>query len=254
MGAIEWTRHMFTGIADSTEREAWYTAAGLDAWFTITMGNTGADTMLFKPNENGYSLSLAFAGMNTTAANAGRYLNTITYNNPAGASAGTWQVGKGASAWTTATNGEICFDTAKVGDIDLLRICTSESVTQHHMLFVKDPCTTVDGAAAVMYAVCNPYWTSSAGSEKPLAGAYFMENTANSGVEFASDTANTIQYLANSYDYSEKYVLRPIISRGVISHLYSMDGGDAMIGGNVEFMLDKKTWFSVGHGILVKVK
>ena len=254
MGAIEWTRHEFTGIADSTERAAWYTAAGLDAWFTITVAGGGTDTMLFKPNADGYSLLFTFGGMNTTTPSTGRYLNSVAYNNPAGSSAGTWRMGTGAGAWASATNGEICFDTAKVGDIDLLRICTSENATQHHMLFVKDPCTTVDGAATVMYAVCSPQWTSSAGTEKPLSGTYFIENTANAGVDFASDTSANILYLANSYDYSEKYVLRPIISRGVISHLYSMDGGDAMIGGNVEFMLDKKTWFSVGHGILVKVK
>ncbi|MCR5805683.1 MAG: hypothetical protein K6G68_01470 [Oscillospiraceae bacterium] len=79
-------------------------------------------------------------------------------------------------------------------------------------------------------------------------------NTANAGENLNTANTGIVAYLSDSYGYTDKYMLRPIISKGVMSHLYSMDGGDTVLAGNTEFMLDGKTWYSLGHGVVLKVK
>lgn len=252
MSAITWTRHMFTGIADRTERAAWYTAAGLDTWFSqITVPSDGKDVMTFKPNPNGYSITLTWSGMNTTTPASSRYLNTVGHSNPAGSTASAVNIPKSSSDWASSTNGEICFDTAKVGDIDLLRICLSEAPSKH-IIFAKDACKTADNTDCALYAMCNSFWSGSATAT--LSGAVMLLNTANAGESLNTASSGTVAYLSDSYGYTDKYILRPIISKGVMSHLYSMDGGDTVLAGNTEFMLDKKTWYSLGHGVVLKVK
>lgn len=251
MSAITWTRHMFTGIADATEREAWYTAAGLDTWLSVNVPSDGKDVMTFKPNPNGYSIVLTWNGMNTTTPANGRYINTVAHNNPAGSSGSTVNIPKQTTDWASSTNGEICFDTATVGDIDLLRICLSEAPSKH-IIFAKDVCKTADNTDCALYAMCNSFWSSSATST--LSGTVMLLNTANAGEDFNSASSGTVAYLSDSYGYTDKYILRPIISKGVMSHLYSMDGGDTVLAGNTEFMLDGKTWYSLGHGVVLRVK
>lgn len=242
---------MFTGIADNTEREAWYTAAGLDTWLSVTVPSDGKDVMTFKPNPNGYSVVLTWTGMNTTTPASSRYINTVGHNNPAGASGSTVYLPHNSADWAYSTNGEICFDTATVGDIDLLRICLSEAPSKH-IIFAKDVCKTADGTDCTLNVMCNSYWSSSA--TLALSGTVMLLNTANAGEDLNTANTGTIAYLSDSYGYTDKYILRPIISKGVMSHLYSMDGGDTVLAGNTEFMLDGKTWYSLGHGVVLKVK
>lgn len=252
MSAITWTRHEFTGIADATEREAWYTAAGLDTWFTqITVPSDGKDVMTFKPNSDGYSIALTWNGMNTTTPASSRYINTVGHYNPSGSSASNANIPHSTTDWAYSTNGEICFDTATVGDIDLLRICLSEAPSKH-IIFAKDVCKTADNTNCALYAMCNSYWSSSIAPT--LSGTVMLLNTANAGEDFNSANTGIVAYLSDSFGYTDKYILRPIISNGVMSHLYSMDGGDTVLMGNTEFMLDGKTWYSLGHGVVLKVK
>lgn len=251
MSAIIWTRHEFTGIADNTEREAWYTAAGLDTWLSVTAPSDGKDVMTFKPNPNGYSIVLTWTGMNTTTPATGRYLSNVAHYNPSGSTGVTVSIPKSSSDWAYSTNGEICFDTATVGDIDLLRICLSEAPSKH-IIFAKDACKTADNTDCALYAMCNPFWSGSATAT--LSGTVMLLNTANAGESLNTASSGTVAYLSDSYGYTDKYILRPIISKGVMSHLYSMDGGDTVLAGNTEFMLDKKTWYSLGHGVVLKVK
>lgn len=251
MSAITWTRHMFTGIADRTEREAWYTAAGLDTWLSVNVPNDGKDVMTFKPNPSGYSVVLTWTSMNTTTPAAGRYISAVAHYNPSGSSGSTVNIPKSSSDWASSTNGEICFDTATVGDIDLLRICLSEAPSKH-IIFAKDACKTADNTDCALYAMCNSFWSGSATAM--LSGTVMFLNTANAGENLNTASSGTVTYLSDSYGYTDKYILRPIISKGVMSHLYSMDGGDTVLAGNTEFMLDGKTWYSLGHGVVLKVK
>ena len=246
MSAITWTRHEYTPIADATEREAWYTDAGLDDWFDITQGSSaGVDYFTLQPYTDGARVLMQWGYMQGTTTRE-RMTGMSFYL--AGASATTSYSGN-VYPQASSTAGNLSFDFATVGSVELLRLCTTENSWDNEVILARDTATTADGVTAKLIVMNN------AVSASAQAGGYIILADNTGSAKYYTHSSNTIQYCSSSVTYCDKFILQPIETLGIISHIYSIDGSPNYAPvGDVEFILGSHTYYSLGHGMCVRVK
>jgi hypothetical protein len=251
MSAITWTRHEYTPISDATEREAWYTAAGLDGWFDITSSGTDNDKFTLQPYTDGARLVLNWAYMNARSGQSWEQMDGIKFYL-AGASATTTYNGT-TKPQASSEAGNLSFDFATVGSVELLRMCTTENSWNNEVIFARDTATTADGATAKLVVMNNSYGNNAA---YPRAGGYIILADTTGSAKYNSNTSNSVvQYRSDSVTYCDKFILQPIETLGIISHIYAIDGSPNYApAGDVEFTLGSHTYYSLGHGMCVRVK
>ena len=247
MSAITWTRHEFTPIADATEREAWYTDAGLDDWFDITQGSSaGVDIFTLQPYTDGAKVEFEWSNMQ--GATNREKMNQIRFYL-AGASSTTTYNGA-IKPTASSTVGNLSFDFATVGSVELLRLCTTENSWDNEVILARDTAMTADGVTAKLVVMNN-----AASSTAVQAGGYIILADNTGGTHYKSVSNAAVQYRSDSVTYCDKFILQPIETLGIISHIYSIDGSPNYAPvGDVEFILGGHTYYSLGHGMCVRVK
>ena len=262
MSAITWTRHEYTPISDATERLAWYTAAGLDEWFDITVDESGSDVFTIQPYTGGAKLELVWAKMNargSTAETAWEKLSNCNFYLAGASSATTINTVASTSGnlyglHATSAHGNLSFDFATVGNVELLRLCTVNNTwtDAREMIFARDTTTTVDGSATKLILLNSPYATQ---NPNPLTGTYLFLPDTTGSTYYSTNSSSTVQFSSKSVTYCDKYILQPIQTLGIISHIYAIDGSPNYAPvGDTEFTLGGHTYYSLGHGICVRVK
>lgn len=237
---MEWTRNTFTPIADEDERLAWYQSIGLDGWFDITMSASGQDVMtLYSSTAEGASKMVVEFDYMNVGSNLPRVKSAVKYYQQNSSSYVTSF--STATPQANTTNGDLSFDTATVGNIQILRICTSNLSWLQTINFAKES----DGTFFVMASPTSSY---------ERAGAYvIMDSLGRSKHEKNASSSSFLQYDSRNMTYMDKYVVRPVVDLGNITHIYSMDGSSNYAPvGNTEFTLAGKKYFSLGHGFVVK--
>jgi hypothetical protein len=253
MSAITWTRHEFTPIADAAEREAWYTSAGLNSWFdiTVTEGTTSSDydTFVFKPyaNDGAYYELLWQYMMGGTSSSLVPTLYQTYYYPPSSSSRSTAAIRK---IKESTTDGKVSFDFATIGDTEILRICTTNVTWGNTIFFVKTKGESVDdNSVSNLFVVASPCTDTAT-----LAGELCILSDAKAAVKRLSNTSAGVQLYTDNRGLCNKYILRNIVVLGVQTPLYSIDGSpDYAPGGNIEFMIDGNSYFSLGHGVCLKI-
>lgn len=247
MSTINWTRYEYTPISDATEREAWYANVGLGDWFDITHGSSaGVDYFTLQPYTDGARVEFEWSNMQG-AINREK-MNGIKFYLAGSSSAITYNGLIKPIASSEA--GNLSFDFATVGSVELLRLCTTENSWGNEIILARDTATTADGATAKLVVMNN-----AAANPAVQAGGYIILADSTGGTQYKSITNASLQYCSHSVTYCDKYILQPIQTLGIISHIYSIDGSPNYAPvGDTEFTLGGHTYYSLGHGMCVKVK
>lgn len=257
MGQITWTRNEYTAIANSTDRQAWYEAAELDKWASITMDTSaGSDAFSFNTGVTGgayINVNFQYMHLSSGTSNTPR-VNTVTYY-PQGASAtATIYYAKPTEG---VTDGHLSFDTASIGTgdtstLELLRICTSTVSWQKMLLFavIKGGVNVDSDTSAYLLSLTT---THNGSASDPTIGSRIILDPKGRSV-YAANNSTSIQFHKDNTGFCDKYILQPVPIMGVKSALYSIDGGTSIPVGDVEFIVQGHTYYSLGHGLCVRIK
>jgi len=144
----------------------------------------------------------------------------------------------------------LSFDFATVGNVELLRLCTTENSWDNAVIIARDTATTADGATTKLVVMNN-----AASSTAVQAGGYIILADSTGSTLYKSVSNAAVQYRSSSVTYCDKFILQPIETLGIISHIYAIDGSPnyAPIG-DTEFTLGSHVYYSLGHGMCVRVK
>lgn len=259
--AITWTRRKMSTSATAADREAWYEAnlkqTGWIHGYNCDNPQSGYDALTIKPFDGTSCWSTII--LQTVTSDSTVKPQKIDLYTIKGDSSQASKKTLDTQYLVPASAGGLYFDTARISNIDVLRICQSDPQPSSMITMVKETgITDADGETGTLYLLSAPYKAYGTNpTNHDLGLLWFLSNKHPGTVyELNVSTGANIQLYQDNIGQCTNAILNRFAACGMLSNIYAIDGmsTSAPIQG-VEFSVSvnghMSTFYSLGHGLAI---
>lgn len=261
--AITWTRHKMNTSATAADREAWYEenlrSPGWIQGYNCNNPENGSDALTIKPFDGTSCWSTII--LHAVTSDSTVKPQKIDFYTIKGDSGSASKKSLDTSYLVPASAGGLYFDTARISNIDVLRICQSDPQPSSMITIVKETgVTDADGETGTLYLLSAPYKAYGTNPTNHDYGLLWFLSNKHPGITYRYEISTSrlmIQLYQDNIGQCTNAILNRFAACGMLSNIYAIDGmsTSAPVQG-VEFSVSVNghlsTFYSLGHGLCIR--